>query len=199
MGHPRLRLQPGVPLGQRGSRTANDQRRPAVSGSSPVIRRNAIGIWRRRRTPSFWRSTSQCALAVLGEIPSRAPTSSFEHPAAISATTSRWRGVMGAVFRSVASSIMASNLLPRSRDSHSSGGVSRGVFAPTALRLSPDSPRYCCRQTGQGGDKTWLELPTVPTGGSPRVRRRNRSCSRPCRRCAGVPRRRQDIPANSDP
>jgi len=46
-----------------------------------------MGIWRRRGTPSFWRSTSQCAFAVLGEIPRRTPTSSFEYPAAISATT----------------------------------------------------------------------------------------------------------------
>ena len=86
-----------------------------------------MGIWRRRGTPSFWRSTSQCAFAVLGEIPRRTPTSSFEYPAAISSTTSRCRGVMGVVFRSVASSIMAPTLLPRSRDDHSSGGVSDGV------------------------------------------------------------------------
>src|SRR3990170_6211343 len=37
---------------------------------------------------------------------------------------------MGAVFLSVASSIMATNLPPRSRDSHSSGGVTHGVTRP---------------------------------------------------------------------
>ena len=58
-------------LGQRGSRAASRWRRPADSGSSPVRSRNAIGIWRRRCTPSFSRSTSQCAFTVLGEIPSR--------------------------------------------------------------------------------------------------------------------------------
>jgi len=35
------------------------------------------------------------AFAVLAEIPSERPTSSFEHPAAISATTSRCRSVSG--------------------------------------------------------------------------------------------------------
>jgi len=36
---------------------------------------------------------SECAFAVRDEIPSRSPTSSFEHPAAISVTTSRCRNV----------------------------------------------------------------------------------------------------------
>ena len=67
--------------------------RLAESGSSPVSTRNATGICRRRLTPSFERSVSECAFAVRGEMPSRCPTSSFEHPAAISATTSRCRGV----------------------------------------------------------------------------------------------------------
>ena len=44
---------------QRGSRAASMYRRPADSGSSPVSNRKAIGIWRRRCTPSFCRSTSQ--------------------------------------------------------------------------------------------------------------------------------------------
>src|SRR6202008_2903222 len=50
-------------------------------------------IRRRLGTPSFWRSTSQCALAVLGEMPRRSPTSSFEHPRAISTTIWSWRSV----------------------------------------------------------------------------------------------------------
>src|SRR5262249_40559651 len=62
-------------------------------GSSPVSALNAAGICRRLGTPSFWRSTSQCALAVLGEMPSRSPTSSFEQPRAISATIWSWRSV----------------------------------------------------------------------------------------------------------
>ncbi len=121
-------------LGQRGSRAAIMKRRPADSGSSPVRSRKAIGICRRRRTPSFCRSTSQCAFAVLGEIPRRIPTSSFEQPAAINATTSRCLNVMGAVFLSVASSIMAPKLLPRSRDGHWLGGVRRGVTLLRAIR-----------------------------------------------------------------
>lgn len=48
---------------------------------------------RRRATPSLCRNASLCAFAVRGEIPSRSPTSSFEHPAAISATTAFWRTV----------------------------------------------------------------------------------------------------------
>src|ERR671937_1772827 len=64
-----------------------------ASGSSPVSARYATGIWRRRATPSFWRRASEWALAVRGEIPSRSPTSSFEHPAAISSMTSIWRSV----------------------------------------------------------------------------------------------------------
>ena len=108
------------------------------SGSSPVSSLNAIGIWRLRLTPSFCRSTSQWAFAVRGEIPSRAPTSSFEQPAAIRATTSRWRAVMGAAFFSVPSSIMAPRLLPRSRDDHSSRGVNEGVSEAGAGCLAND-------------------------------------------------------------
>jgi hypothetical protein len=62
-------------------------------GSSPVSVLNAAGIWRRRGTPSFWRRTSQCALTVRGEMPSRSPISSFEQPNAISPTTSVCRSV----------------------------------------------------------------------------------------------------------
>src|SRR4029079_12496303 len=67
--------------------------RAGTYGSSPVSRRNAAGICRRRGTPSFTRSASLCARAVRAEIPRERPTSSFEHPAAISATTSRCRSV----------------------------------------------------------------------------------------------------------
>src|SRR5262249_15435204 len=42
--------------------------RLSANGSSPVWRRYASGICRRRFTPSFRRSVSQCALAVRGEI-----------------------------------------------------------------------------------------------------------------------------------
>src|SRR6478735_4349191 len=45
-------------------------------------------------------------------MPRRTPTSSFEQPAAMSATTSRCRAVIGAVFRSVARSIMADDATP---------------------------------------------------------------------------------------
>src|SRR5205814_9661461 len=63
------------------------------SGSSPVSARYACGICLRRGTPSFCLRTSQCAFAVLGEVPSRSPTSSFEYPAAINSTTCFCRGV----------------------------------------------------------------------------------------------------------
>jgi hypothetical protein len=49
--------------------------------------RYALGICLRLAQPSFCRSTSEWALAVLGEMPSRAATSSFEYPAAISSIT----------------------------------------------------------------------------------------------------------------
>jgi len=54
---------------------------------------NAAGICRLLETPSFWRKTSQCALAVRAEMPSLSPTSSFEQPRAISSTTWRCRSV----------------------------------------------------------------------------------------------------------
>ena len=65
-------------LDQRWGRAPVGQRRSEASGSSPVRSRYAIGICRLRRTPSFCRNTSEWALAVLGEIPRRTPTSSFE-------------------------------------------------------------------------------------------------------------------------
>ena len=156
-------------LGQRGSRAATMKRRPADSGSSPVSSRNAIGICRRRRTPSFCRSTSQCAFAVLGEIPRRIPTSSFEQPAAINATTSRCLNVMGVVFLSVASSIMATKLLPRSRDGHWLGGVRRGVTGVYAL---PSAPEHADGHTSHGMAAMNPSSSNRPSGtqGRPRVR-----------------------------
>ncbi len=67
--------------------------RLAERGSSPVRAWKATGMYRRRVTPSFARRVSAWAFAVRGEMPRRAPTSSFEQPAAIKATTSRWRRV----------------------------------------------------------------------------------------------------------
>ena len=52
-----------------------------------MSRRYAAGICLRRATPSFKRSASLCAFAVRAEIPNECPTSSFEHPAAMSETT----------------------------------------------------------------------------------------------------------------
>jgi hypothetical protein len=68
--------------------------------------RYAIGSWRLRRTPSFCRRTSQWAFTVLGEMPSRSETSSFEQPAAMRTITSRCRGVMGGT-RSTLECVMA--------------------------------------------------------------------------------------------
>ena len=87
-----LRGAPRAPCRQTPGRRCSGPRL-AESGSSPVSTLNATGICRRRLTPSFVRSVSECAFAVRGEMPSRSPTSSFEHPAAISATTSRCLGV----------------------------------------------------------------------------------------------------------
>ena len=84
--------KPRTPCRQTPGRRCSTPRL-AESGSSPVSTRNATGICRRRLTPSFERNVSECAFAVRGEMPSRSPTSSFEHPAAISATTSRCRDV----------------------------------------------------------------------------------------------------------
>src|SRR6185312_1479714 len=70
-------------------------------GSSPVSALNAAGICRRLGTPSFWRSTSQCAFAVRGEMPRRSPTSSFEHPRAIRTTIWSWRSVRSGFASSV--------------------------------------------------------------------------------------------------
>jgi hypothetical protein len=63
--------------------------------------RYAIGSWRRRRTPSFCRRTSQCAFTVLGEMPSRSETSSLEQPAAMRTITSRCLGVIDGTLSTV--------------------------------------------------------------------------------------------------
>jgi hypothetical protein len=83
---PRVRCRQSPASGATGAR-------PCESGSSPVSSRYARGICLRRGTPSFCRRTSQCAFAVLGEMPSRSPTSSLEQPSAISSTTCFCRSV----------------------------------------------------------------------------------------------------------
>ena len=102
--------------------------RRGTYGSSPVSRRYAAGICRRRATPSFRRSASLCAFAVRAEIPRERPTSSFEHPAAMSATTSRWRSVSGAS-GAVVVFVMVAILPSLVRVIHSSAGVTPGVIA----------------------------------------------------------------------
>src|SRR5262245_39352044 len=103
-------------------------------GSSPVSALNAAGICRRLGTPSFWRSTSQCALAVLGEMPRRSPTSSFEHPRAISATIWSWRSVRSGFASSIP-------LMAR----HATTAAARRLSADGGIRLggvcSPDETR----------------------------------------------------------
>jgi heavy metal translocating P-type ATPase len=74
-------------------------------------------------------------LAVREEIPRDRPTSSFEHPAAINATTSRWRSVNGASAAAVVVLVMSPILPSLVRGIHSSAGVIRGVtlaVPPTA-------------------------------------------------------------------
>src|SRR5262249_21571175 len=93
-------------------------------GSSPVSALNAAGICRRLGTPSFWRSTSQCAFAVLGEMPRRSPTSSFEHPRAISTTIWSWRSVRSG---------FASSLPLMAR--HATGAPTRRLSADGGIRL----------------------------------------------------------------
>ncbi len=83
---PRVRCRQSPASGTPGSEAFE-------SGSSPVSSRYARGICLRRATPSFCLRTSQCAFAVLGEMPSRSPTSSLEQPSAINSTTCFCRGV----------------------------------------------------------------------------------------------------------
>ena len=100
--------------------------RAGTYGSSPVSWRNAAGIWRRRGTPSFTRRASLCAFAVRAEIPSERPTSSFEHPAAINATTSR--GGRSTTLRLRWPALVMARILPSlDRGIHSSAGVNPGV------------------------------------------------------------------------
>jgi transcriptional regulator with XRE-family HTH domain len=91
-------------------------------------------------------------------MPSRAPSSSFEHPAAMSATTSRCRAVMGAGFRSVANSIMSARLLPRSSDHHSTQGVTEGVSGLTHFVTGGASDR--CRSIVASGRAGTVIIPT---------------------------------------
>src|SRR5438105_5061212 len=71
---------PRAPLRRQPPLSARADARLDASGSSPVSSLKATGICRLRGTPSFCRRTSQCALAVLGEMPRATPTSSFDKP-----------------------------------------------------------------------------------------------------------------------
>ena len=94
-GGPRLRPGPAA-----GAKAVSPRSRSApIRGFVGAGPRRSVGDKRpgsaaAARHPSFWRSTSECAFAVRGEIPSRTPTSSFEQPAAMSSTTSRCRSVI---------------------------------------------------------------------------------------------------------
>src|SRR5436190_2736861 len=116
---------------------------PRARGSSPVSVLNAAGICRRRATPSFWRSTSQCAFAVRAEMPSLSPTSSFEQPSAISTTTCTWRSV------SVKSAPFRFFIMPaRLRGTGAADHRPMGVFAGTYTFLEPrKSPSTNVRET----------------------------------------------------
>src|SRR5690349_3682394 len=78
-------------------------------------------------------------------MPSRAPTSSFEHPAAIRATTSRCRGVIDDGLE-LMMAVMEGNLVSLDRVIHSPEGVTEGVFAsdgagePVATAVRPADP-----------------------------------------------------------
>jgi len=91
---PRRRVSPRAPLRRQPPLSARADARRDANGSSPVSNLNATGICRLRGTPSFCRSASQWAFAVLGEMPSAMPTSSFDMPCAINSMTSRCREVM---------------------------------------------------------------------------------------------------------
>src|SRR4051812_26215036 len=113
----RVRRQPPAPARAGASSRAR--------GSSPVSALNAAGICRRLGTPSFWRSTSQCAFAVLGEMPRRSPTFSFEHPRAISATIWSWRSVRSGFTSSL--SVMAGHATAApARQLSADGGIRPG-------------------------------------------------------------------------
>ena len=108
----------------------------AASGSSPVSARYAAGMCRRRDTPSFCRSTSQCAFTVRGEMPSWQPISSFEHPAAISSTTCRCRVCQRRRCRSREVASMAATLPPSRAPAYCPKGVFLGLrYAPTRAAL----------------------------------------------------------------
>src|SRR6266536_891572 len=104
-------------------------------GSSPVSVLNAAGICRRLGTPSFWRSTSQCAFAVLGEMPRRSPTSSFEHPRAISTTIWSWRSVRSGFASSLPFMARNATAAPAQRLSADGGIRACGVCSADEARL----------------------------------------------------------------
>src|SRR5919109_2228907 len=84
-------------------------------------------MWRRRETPSFCRSTSLCAFAVLGEMPRRSPTSSLDSPAAMSSTTSRCLSVRFGS-RSLSTWFMQATLAASWPLEHWPKGVFRGLL-----------------------------------------------------------------------
>src|SRR5207302_5747350 len=123
----RVRRQPPAPARAGASSRAR--------GSSPVSALNAAGICRRLGTPSFWRSTSQCAFAVLGEMPRRSPTSSFEHPRAISTTIWSWRSVRSGFASSLPLMTRHATAAPAQRLSADGGIRPGGVRSTHEARL----------------------------------------------------------------
>lgn len=126
---PRRRVSPRAPLRRQPPLSARADARLDANGSSPVSNLNATGICRRRGTPSFCRSASQCAFAVLGEMPRACPTSSFDSPCAINSITSRCREVMPEESRSAC---MAGRLRCTGPTRYRPKGVSRRTWRPGA-------------------------------------------------------------------
>lgn len=158
---------PRTPCRQR-LRECRSLTRAGTYGSSPVSRRNAAGICRRRATPSFARSASLCAFAVRAEIPRKTPTSSFEHPAAISATTSRWRSV-SAAFVPMVALVMTTILVSLVRGIHSPEGVNPDVSDARRPLFAASSP-WRSRRHDRPSRRSALRR----GGGSP-ARRRSRA------------------------
>src|SRR5436309_14339399 len=69
---------------------------------------------------------------------------------------------MGVVFFSVARSIMASRLLPRSRDDHSSPGVKGGVSRPRKPAPAPRKGEYCCQRSRAGPGQMPIKRERIP-------------------------------------
>lgn len=101
----------------------------------PVNRWNALGISRRRATPSLCFSASTCALAVLGEIPSRSPISSSVKPSARSERTclASFVFLLGLLelgtLRRVADALERAEIALRTRDLPA-GGLEPGAPVP---------------------------------------------------------------------